>query len=192
MRYTTQTKHNTSMAGKTNHLGWVCVALAVSLGGCIDDTSEVVSLPLDAGASADDTSTAIKPGPVVATDAGASRAADVAAVVDAAAPQNKALHAFVFKRDPVSDEYNLTEVKLKKPATGDGTLISDIVEVRNCLNIDGGKPLTIYGGTTAGSMCVEKQTVKPGHYGDYLYVKPPDDFSDPNDGFSELMSVRDG
>ena len=51
MRYTTRTKHNTSMANKTNRLGWLCVALTVLLGGCIDDTSEVVGLPLDAGAS---------------------------------------------------------------------------------------------------------------------------------------------
>ena len=151
----------------------------VLLMGCGNEPTGQTPATTDGGAAAD---TASSDG--TSTDAGPAADATVDPVDTGPSP--KALMANVFMRDPVTDEGNLTEVKLTKPTTKDGTLISEWVEVRNCLNLDGGPPLT-YGGFEAGSMCVEKQTVKPGSFGDYLYVKPPKDYSDPNDGFSELM-----
>ena len=156
-------------------------ALPIATPGCSEDGTEVTSA---AGATTDDDAGGSVDGSVAADSAGHPPDAS-SAPVDAGPPPN-ALKANIFLRDPVTDEGKLTEVTLTKPTSADGSLTSPWVKVTNCLNIDGGPPLT-YQGFKAGSMCVETQTVKPGSFGDYLYVKPPADYSDPNDGFSELM-----
>ena len=163
------------------HSTLAMLLMAALIGGCSgDDDADTpanggTSAPEDAGASVDATT---------GSD-GQATGHDSAATVDAGTPPN-AMKANVFARDPITDKGQLTEVTLTKTTTADGTLIGPWVKVSNCLNIDGGPPLT-FQGFTAGSMCVEKQTVKPGTFGDYLYVKPPADYADPNDGFSEVM-----
>ncbi len=155
------------------------VSLALTL-ACSSD--EEADLPVKTGTLADGGTT---DGGNDGSAADAQAGDDAVAKTDAPA-KPVALKANVFLRDPITDEGKLSEVILTKPTTKDGTLISPWVEVRNCLNVDGGPPL-LFQGFEAGSMCLEKQTVKPGTFGDYLYVKPPKDYKDPNDGFSELM-----
>ena len=94
--------------------------------------------------------------------------------------------ARVFVRDPVSDNGELTEVTLVLPTTEDGSLVSASVAVLNCLNEDGGLPMQQYG-MTVGNLCHEVRTVLPDPDGHYLGISPPDDWSDPQDGFAELQ-----
>lgn len=114
------------------------------------------------------------------TDAGSAAKADVPT---GAADKPR---GFVYARDPVSDKGQVTEVTMTKPITKDGTLKSNWVEIRNCLNEDGGEPIK-YMGLTAGHFCVEKRTAKPGKDGHYLHIKPPAKTSDGNDKFAEVQ-----
>ena len=92
----------------------------------------------------------------------------------------------VYVHDPVTDKGQTEVVTLTKPTTDDGTLKSSWVEIRNCLNKDGGAKIN-YGGFEAGSFCVEERTVKPGTDGHYTHVVPPTDTKDPDDGFAEVQ-----
>lgn len=129
-----------------------------------------------------------------ATDAGAldnDAASDATGAAQDAGPVDAGLptptwKAAVFLHDPLTDGQKLTEVTLAKPTSKDGTLVGQFVEVRNCINEDGGPPIK-FQGIAVGSMCVEKQVAKPGSFGDFLYIKPPANYDDPNDPFSELM-----
>ncbi|MGM0575000.1 MAG: M36 family metallopeptidase [Myxococcota bacterium] len=90
--------------------------------------------------------------------------------------------AAVFVHDPNTDDYETTEVTLRPPVTDDGTLMGEFVEVRNCLNEEGGEPI---GGGAA--LCRETRVASPGEDGTYLHIVPPSIHSDPNDTFAEVM-----
>ena len=92
----------------------------------------------------------------------------------------------VYEHDPITDKGNTKIVTLTKPISDDGTLKSNWVEIRNCLNEDGG-PAIKYGGFEAGNFCVEKRIAKPGADGHYSHIIPPKDTSDPNDPFAEVQ-----
>ena len=112
------------------------------------------------------------------------------AIVDAMVPvAAEQPLAQLYLNDPISDDGMLSEVTLLRPTSEDGRLTSDWVEVFNCLNEDGGVtampnfgPITI-----TVNLCLEAQVVRPDSDGHYLSIVPPEDDSDPNDSFAEVM-----
>lgn len=119
---------------------------------------------------------------------GAEAAADTTAATADAGPQQPALEpkGLVYAHDPVTDKGQTIEVTLTKPITDDGTLKSNWVEIRNCLNKDGGPPMK-FQGIEAGKFCVEDRIATPGADGHYTHHVPPKDPSDPNDPFAEVQ-----
>ncbi len=101
-------------------------------------------------------------------------------------PPSKPGAAKVYLHDPTTDNNQTSEVILTPPTTDDGTLIGPYASVNNCLNETGGLSMESLG-FTFGALCKETPTVKPGPDGSYLHVLPPEDTSDPNDGFAEVM-----
>lgn len=126
-----------------------------------------------------------------AADAGADAAvaADTAGAEDVApadtAPDVKD-KAKVFLHDPITDKKTTAEVILPPSTEPDGKLKGQFVEVRNCLQEDGGEPMK-QGPVTIGNLCHEVPTVVRGEDGSYLQVVPPDDYKQAGDPFSELM-----
>lgn len=112
------------------------------------------------------------------------------AVIDAMVPVAAEMPlAQLYLNDPVSDEGVLSEVTMHRPISQDGRLTSEWVEVFNCLNEEGGDtampnfgPITI-----TVNLCHEVQVARPDSDGHYLSITPPEDDSDPNDSFSEIM-----
>ena len=96
--------------------------------------------------------------------------------------------AKVFIDDPIHSEGELTEVTLKQTSDPSGFLTSDAVQVFNCLNEEGGVTGEINMGISIEvSLCREAQTVTPDADGHYLSYEPPEDYTDPNDPFAEVM-----
>ena len=97
--------------------------------------------------------------------------------------------ARVYLNDPVTDDNVVSEVTMERPNSLDGRLTSDWVAVFNCLNEEGGVTAMPNFGPVAitVSLCKEAQVVRPDEDGHYLSVTPPDDDSDPNDLFAEVM-----
>ena len=97
--------------------------------------------------------------------------------------------ARVYLNDPVTDDGETSEVVLPKPTSEDGRLTSEWVQVVNCLNEEGGLTANpdLGGFTIQVSLCHEKQVVRPDADGNYLSIAPPQDDTDPNDSFAELM-----
>ena len=97
--------------------------------------------------------------------------------------------AMVYAADPVTDNGELTRVTLAKSIDPWGHLTSESVQVFNCLNEPGGlTAMPDLGGLTIEvSLCHEVQTVVPDADGHYLSVEPPEDGSDGNDPFAEVM-----
>ena len=95
----------------------------------------------------------------------------------------------VYLNDPATDNGALSEVTLHSSADSMGKLTSEWVQVFNCLNEDGGVvAMPNFGGFNITiALCNEKQTVTPDPDGHYLSIEPPQDDSDPNDQFAELM-----
>lgn len=144
----------------------------------------------DAGPSADPSiivlpGDASEPEPVL--DA---QVADAAPEVDMAPPVLlDAPEAMVYAADPVTDDGELTRVTLTKTIDPWGKLTSESVQVFNCLNEPGGlTAMPDLGGLSIEvSLCHEVQTVVPDADGHYLSVMPPEDGSDGNDPFAEVM-----
>ena len=97
--------------------------------------------------------------------------------------------AWVYLDDPVTNAGELTQVTLAPSVFDDGRLTSDWVEVFNCLNEEGGVSampnfgpfdITVF-------LCNEVQSVRPDDDGNYLSIRPPEDDTDPNDPFAEVM-----
>ena len=97
--------------------------------------------------------------------------------------------ARVYLNDPVTDDGQTSEVILPKTTNDDGRLTSEWVQVVNCLNEEGGLTANpdLGGFTIQVSLCHEKQVVRPDADGNYLSIVPPQDDTDPNDSFAELM-----
>ncbi|MCA9527055.1 MAG: hypothetical protein KC549_12255, partial [Myxococcales bacterium] len=97
--------------------------------------------------------------------------------------------AWVYANDPTTDEGELTQVALDRVTDPEGRLTSPSVQVFNCLNEEGGLTAMpdLGGFTIEVSLCHEVQTVRPDADGNYLSVRPPEDGSDPNDPFAEVM-----
>jgi hypothetical protein len=96
--------------------------------------------------------------------------------------------AQVFLNDPITNEGQLSEVVLEKSTSERGLLTSEAVQVFNCLNEEGGLTGEIQMGFTIEvSLCKEEQTVTPDADGHYLSIAPPEDYTDPNDSFAEVM-----
>ena len=103
-------------------------------------------------------------------------------------PHLEAPRARVFLSDPVNDNGELTEVAMRQTLAPNGILTSESVQVFNCLNEDGGISGQIsMGFTVEVSLCREVQVARPDPDGHYLSITPPEDFTDPNDQFAELM-----
>ena len=119
-----------------------------------------------------------------------SQGADVAANIDDAAASADTSkgppQAYVFAHDPVTDQKKATQVSLVAPTSEDGHLAGASVDVRNCLQEDGGDPMTQQG-FEIGNLCHEIPTVLPDADGNYLSILPPDDYSDAGDPFAELQ-----
>lgn len=146
----------------------------------------------------DDASPAEDP-PIILADAGQIDMAPTdmaplpdADVVDMAAPPPVLLdapEAEIYPTDPITDDGQLSRVVLHKPIDARGHLTSEWVQVFNCLNEEGGLTAmpNLGGLTLTVSLCHEVQTVVPDADGHYLSYAPPDDGSDGNDPFAELM-----
>lgn len=104
-------------------------------------------------------------------------------------PHLDAPEALVYLNDPITDEGQLTRVTLNRTVPEDGRLTSEYVSVFNCLNEAGGASgMPDFGGLRITvSLCHEVQTALPGPDGHYTHILPPEDDSDPNDAFAELM-----
>ena len=87
----------------------------------------------------------------------------------------------------MTDREQLTEVTLHRPTDETGLLTSEWVQVFNCLNNDGGPTAMPMGFPFSIQFCNETQTVLPDADGHYLSIAPPDDETDPNDPFAEIM-----
>ena len=115
---------------------------------------------------------------------------DATAATDAAMPQAAVMPAArVYLTYPVTYNNLVSFVIMQRPTSEDGRLTSDWVEVFNCLNEEGGISAMPDFGPIAVTvyLCREQQVVRPDADGNYLSVTPPDDDSDPNDPFAELM-----
>ena len=148
--------------------------------GCADDatTSEPApsNIPTDAASVSLDTAGDTTVGPDV------SAAPDVVEIE----PEPTGPLAWVYKRDPFTDAGELQQVELASPSTApDGALIGEYVQVINCLNQPGGESL--FG---IGTFCKETNVAKPGADGTYLHIKPPEDTSNPDDEFAEVMMFQ--
>ena len=96
--------------------------------------------------------------------------------------------ARLFLSDPINDDGELSEVVMQQTLNPDGVLTSESVQVFNCLNEEGGISGQIsMGFTIEVSLCREVQVARPDSDGHYLSITPPEDFTDPNDQFAELM-----
>ncbi|MEE2757831.1 MAG: M36 family metallopeptidase [Myxococcota bacterium] len=97
--------------------------------------------------------------------------------------------ASVYLNDPTTDEGTLSEVTVEKSAHPEGALTSPWVQVFNCLNEEGGVVAMpdVGGFNISIALCNEVQTVRPDPDGHYLSIAPPDQDSDPNDQFAEIM-----
>jgi hypothetical protein len=95
----------------------------------------------------------------------------------------------VYAADPITDDGMLTEVVLTKPTDPQGKLTSEWVQVFNCLNEPGGLTARpdLGGLSIEVSLCHEVQTVVPDPDGHYLSIEPPEDGTDGNDPFAEVM-----
>ncbi len=119
-------------------------------------------------------------------DAGADVAIAAEDVPGAADVPKGPPQAWVFARDPVTDKKQATKVGLVPPTDPDGHLTGASVSVSNCLQEDGGLPMSQQG-YQFGHLCHEVATVVPDADGSYLSVVPPDDYSDPGDPFAEVQ-----
>ena len=105
-----------------------------------------------------------------------------------APPHLAAPKAEVFLHDPVTDNGELTEVTMTQTTDTSGALTSEAVQVFNCLNEDGGITGEINMGVTIEvSLCREAQVARPDSDGHYFSHTPPEDMTDPNDTFAEVM-----
>lgn len=100
-------------------------------------------------------------------------------------PVEPGLQARLYLHDPVTENNTPIQVTLHAPTTADGSLISQWVETRNCLNEEGGEAMS-FGGFAVGNLCHEVQTAFPDVDGNYLHYGPDDD-SDPNDAWPQVM-----
>jgi len=94
--------------------------------------------------------------------------------------------AWVFAHDPVTDAKKPTQVGLTPPTAPDGHLTGPWVDVRNCLQQEGGAELSQQG-FKFGSLCVQQQTVVPDADGNYLSILPPENYADAEDAFAEVQ-----
>ena len=101
----------------------------------------------------------------------------------------EAPEALVYANDPVTDNGELTRVTMHGSTAEDGRLTSEWVEVFNCLNEDGGAVAmpSLGGFNLTISLCNEVQVARPDADGHFLSISPPEDDSDPNDSFAEVM-----
>ena len=165
----------------------VALPLSLSLYGCDDDTprrpSREVVPAEDLGASAPDAA------PEIADMMAEVPDAEVMIEDQWVPPPHLAEpRARVFLSDPISDDGELTEVVMRQTLEPDGRLTSDSVEVFNCLNEEGGLTGEIsMGFTVEVSLCREEQVARPDADGHYLSLTPPEDYTDPNDSFAEVM-----
>ena len=154
------------------------LVLLFALVGCVDQkpsSDPPIVLFLDGAVSAD-----------------SMMAAPDASPADAAVPEPVVLEApeaFVYANDPVTDNGELTKVTLHPSTLPDGRLTSEWVEVFNCLNEEGG-PVSMpnFGGFNISiAFCKEIQAAAPDADGHFVSILPPEDDSDPNDQFAEVM-----
>ena len=94
--------------------------------------------------------------------------------------------ASIWLHDPITEDHVTTVVDMPMPTTEDGALTNEYVEVRNCLNEDGGQAIDFLG-FEVGRLCHEVQTALPGDDGTYLHIVPPETYDDTGDLFAELM-----
>jgi len=97
--------------------------------------------------------------------------------------------AWVYLDDPITNAGELTQVELMPSSFDDGRLTSSWVEVFNCLNEEGGiSAMPNFGPISITVfLCHEVQSVRPDEDGNYLSIRPPEDETDPNDAFAEVM-----
>ncbi len=150
--------------------------------GSGDDSGASSSNAADSGSSTD----ASVSDDTAGTDTAGATGADATAAKDAGPTLLEAPEGNVYEHDPVTDKGKTIKVKLTKPITADGALKSNWVEIRNCLNKDGG-PKIMYGGFEAGTFCIEDKVARPGKDGHYTHIVPPTDTKDPNDAFAEVQ-----
>ena len=134
-------------------------------------------------------------------DSGIAQTPDAQAIVDLgnvpdqgvdASPEPVILdapEARVYANDPVTDDGQLSDVTLTRSIHEEGRLTSPWVEVFNCINEDGGAMAmpNVGGFNLTIQLCNEVQAAKPDDQGHFLSIEPPEDDSDPNDQFAELM-----
>ena len=157
---------------------WAACAL-VCLAGC-DDGGDVGAEP--------DLPDALAPPDASPADVEPPSSPDAA--WDAAPPPHlDAPRGRVYALDPTAESGALVEVDLPMTTYDDGRLTGAWVEVYNCLNEEGGieAETEISGLHITGRFCHEVQTVRPAADGHYLHIEPPQDPTDPNDPFAELM-----
>jgi hypothetical protein len=102
--------------------------------------------------------------------------------------------ANVFLINPIENEWKTTQVSLPMPSEADFSLKNEYVNAVNCLNEEGGVSTTynFAGLDIPVALCHEVHTVYPGEDGTYLHVIPPEEESNPDDSFAEVMAYYHG
>lgn len=97
--------------------------------------------------------------------------------------------AWAFVDNPLENGGEPTQVTLAHFTDPEGHLTGEFANVWNCLNVPGGHRVDIeYAGQNYWvNYCKLEKTVVPGQDGTYLHVRPPVDFSDPDDSFAEVQ-----
>lgn len=124
-------------------------------------------------------------GPGPSHDGGAADAR----LADQPRPDSPGPMANVYRRNPVEDNQQTTQVLLKELDDPKGLLHGKFANVWNCVDEAGGEKLSVdLGGmTVSGSLCVRKQKASPGSDGSYLHIKPPASDTDGGNSFAEIM-----
>jgi hypothetical protein len=104
---------------------------------------------------------------------------------DRAIPDHPGPLANVYLSNPLDDNRKTSVVKLEDLTDPKGLLTGKWARVWNCVNEDGGEPITQHNGS--GRMCVRDQRAKPGPDGTYLEIIAPETDTDGKSSFAETM-----